>query len=198
LAVGAHGETVRGLLQPGFHSGTVPALYARLRLAERNATRTRNWSRVRIYRHEIEHVCALLKQFVEREMLALLRTSPSWASTPVEAGDVSLATNRFTVSLLHPEHTSRPVRLEIQHHHGRLTARIRDAGWLNELSPAQLPAFKTCLAGFYKRCDVDLVREQVVSSLTEPPASLEFASGAIFVRTGLYAEPRRYILNAVR
>ena len=40
-AIGSHGETVRGLLQPGFHSGTVPRLYARLRAAERRAVQTR-------------------------------------------------------------------------------------------------------------------------------------------------------------
>ena len=47
LGVGAHGETMRGLLQPGFHSGTVPLTYARLRVAEREASRTRNWNKVR-------------------------------------------------------------------------------------------------------------------------------------------------------
>src|SRR5262249_35516146 len=40
-AIGAHGETVRGLLQPGFHSGTVPRLYARLRPAGRRGGRCR-------------------------------------------------------------------------------------------------------------------------------------------------------------
>ena len=35
VPVGGHGETIRGLLHPGFHSGTVPKYYARLRAAER-------------------------------------------------------------------------------------------------------------------------------------------------------------------
>ena len=31
LVVGGHGETVVGLLRPGFHSGTLPKLFGRLR-----------------------------------------------------------------------------------------------------------------------------------------------------------------------
>src|SRR5262249_50941830 len=38
VAVGSHGETVRRLLHPGFHSGTLPKLYARQRHAEEAAT----------------------------------------------------------------------------------------------------------------------------------------------------------------
>src|SRR5262249_44410458 len=35
ILVGSHGETALRLLKPGFHSGTVPKLYAKLRRAER-------------------------------------------------------------------------------------------------------------------------------------------------------------------
>src|SRR5262249_15788248 len=31
VLIGTHGETMRRLLQPGFHSGTIPKLFARLR-----------------------------------------------------------------------------------------------------------------------------------------------------------------------
>jgi hypothetical protein len=108
---------------------------------------------------------------------------------------VTLATNRLSVTLLHADHPTRVVRLEIQHHHGRLTARVRDAGWLGELTDGQLRAFKAALAGFYKRCDVDLVREQLVNGLPGPLASLEFAPDSIVVRSGLHDEPMQYQLN---
>src|SRR5262249_54333571 len=94
-AVGAHGETVRGLLAPGFHSGTIPRLYARIRLAERNATQTRNWNRARYLRLEIEAVAEGLHQFLSREMVAILRQSRVWKGQGVEAGSVALATNRI-------------------------------------------------------------------------------------------------------
>jgi len=58
-------------LQPGFHSGTVPQLFARLREAERQAMQTRNWQRARLYRHEVEEMEAALGRFLEREVVAL-------------------------------------------------------------------------------------------------------------------------------
>src|SRR5262249_26784515 len=42
VGVGSHGETVRGLFQPGFHSGTLPKLFATMRKAELRALHTDN------------------------------------------------------------------------------------------------------------------------------------------------------------
>ena len=39
VLVGDHGETMGSLLRPGIHSGTLPKLFAKLRKAERRATR---------------------------------------------------------------------------------------------------------------------------------------------------------------
>src|SRR5262249_58981978 len=39
VMVGSHGETLARLLRPGFHSGTLPKLHAKLRKAERRAGR---------------------------------------------------------------------------------------------------------------------------------------------------------------
>ena len=87
VIVGAHGETVRGLLQPGLHSGTVPNLYAKLRIAERLATKTRNWHTARAYRHEVEAVAGTPAQFRRPcEMVALLEQSHCWKGHHVEAG----------------------------------------------------------------------------------------------------------------
>ena len=40
VIIGHHGETMSRLLRPGFHSGTVPNLYGKLRRAERKAHRS--------------------------------------------------------------------------------------------------------------------------------------------------------------
>src|SRR4029077_653263 len=61
VVVGAHGETMRGLFQPGFHSGTIPRLFSRLRQAERTAMKTRNWHTARSYRNEVEEMCRTLR-----------------------------------------------------------------------------------------------------------------------------------------
>ena len=41
--IGHHGETMLRLLKPGFHSGTLPKLFAKLRRAERRALRKGAW-----------------------------------------------------------------------------------------------------------------------------------------------------------
>ena len=45
VVLGPHGETMLQLLCPGFHSGTLPKLYARLRAAERTAYASGSWRR---------------------------------------------------------------------------------------------------------------------------------------------------------
>jgi hypothetical protein len=189
LALGPHGETMHGLLVPGFHSGTIPTLYARLRSAERQATRTRNWSQARMYRHQLHHVEESLQHFAERELIALLKESRDWGGIPVKAGRVMPATNRVIFSLQHPEYATRDIRIEIQHHHERLIARVRDQGWGEILTPPQRRALQTALAGFYKRCGVDLVREQILAHVSAPVLALEFGRSQIVTRTALDAEP---------
>ncbi|HUR55176.1 MAG TPA: hypothetical protein VMZ71_13665, partial [Gemmataceae bacterium] len=86
VAVGQHGETVRGLLHRGFHSGTLPRLYARLRAAERDAARTDNWRDVRAYRHALGEVEEAVRRFVARELVAVLNPgtgSAGWGGPPL-------------------------------------------------------------------------------------------------------------------
>ncbi len=193
--VGSHGETVRGLLQPGFHSGTIPHLYARLRVAERLALQSRNWNKVRLYRHELNEVGEALKNFLERELVALLKESRAWDGVPLEAGEVFLATNRVRFEILHAGHEGAPVQVEIQHHQGWLVAGLRDHGWLAKITPEQLDVFIISLAGFYKQADVDLVREQLQARLALDTVGMEVTADELVVRPAPGAEPVRYSLR---
>ena len=56
MIIGSHGETMGRLLEPGFHSGTIPKLFAKLRRAERKARASGNWKAVRKHLHGFEHV----------------------------------------------------------------------------------------------------------------------------------------------
>jgi hypothetical protein len=165
-ALGGHGETVRGLLQPGFHSGTVPRLFNRLRQAERRAMQTRNWHQARALRHEVDEVAECVHRFVSREMLTILKQSRAWQGQAVTTGTVSLSTNRIRVELEHLDHPALPVEIEIEHHRGWLVAGIATNGWLEALPSERLQVFTACLAYLYKRADIDLVREQIKSGVS--------------------------------
>ena len=195
VPVGSHGETVRGLLQPGFHSGRVPALFARLRQAEREASRTRNWHKAQPYRLEVAEVALAVRLFVTRTLVSLLKQSKGWRDEPIDVGQVYLATNRIRFELTHASHPAEPVEVEIEHHHHWLLAGIRSPGWLERLSPDQQRAFATCLAGLYKLADVDLVREQMEALLPASPAAARLTYEGLQVWWQAQGEPVSYPLR---
>ena len=88
VAVGSHGETLARLLRPGFHSGTVPKIFARYRRAQLNAEPAhRNTTRLGAARLKFldstEHVEQAVSRFIEREILALLNQHPAFAQSPI-------------------------------------------------------------------------------------------------------------------
>src|SRR5438270_4118893 len=109
VAIGTHGETMRRLLQPGFHSGTIPKLFARLRNAEQKALRTGNYTSVRAVQAALEEVEEAVRLFVVREFLVLLAQEESWKKQPLQVGRIRLATNQVRVELLHNDFPEQPV-----------------------------------------------------------------------------------------
>ena len=189
---GGHGETVARLLRPGFHSGTLPKLYARLRRVKAAGLGKR--------REELHHVKEALRRFVERNLLAVLAGSKTWATrAPLQVGVIHLASNRIRVELRWPGRAEQSVHLDLEERAGRLVAGVTTAleyaeksgpgerrprnGWLDHLPVEQVRAFTDALAGFYKACGVDLVREQVQALL--PPESWFAVQGqGLVVETG--------------
>jgi hypothetical protein len=165
VAIGLHGETMLQLLKPGFHSGTIPQLYARLRHAFREAGQTGNWRLARTTRRALQDVERTLQRFVSREMVTLLSQSPSWKGQSLTVGWVALASNRIRLELIHSTHPANSVWLEFEDHAGWLVACVREVGWLAELTPEQRQATTTALAGLYKLAGVDVVREQIRANL---------------------------------
>jgi hypothetical protein len=192
--VGAHGETVRGLLQPGFHSGTVPRLFTRLREAERTAFKTRNWHSARSYRHELDEIARALQRFAAREMVALLGQSPSWEGQPLAAGPVTLTTNRVRFELTHADHPGRPVVIELERREGWLVAALRQSGWLDRLSAEPLRSFTAALASLYKLAGIDLVREQLQANLP-PLAAFDLNADGLVVWPSPGGAPVAYDLR---
>ncbi len=72
--IGHHGETMLRLMKPGFHSGTLPKLYAKLRRAERRAYRGGSWKAARRLRENLHDVADSVRHFTEREFVAYLRS----------------------------------------------------------------------------------------------------------------------------
>jgi hypothetical protein len=162
MVVGSHGETVRRLFRPGFHSGTLPKLFARLRRSERRSE-TRS---VRYQREALHHVEEDVRHFVERDLLAVLAGSRAWGGSAPTLGTIHLGTNSIEVELNRSD-LGAAVHLEIDYQAGYLLAGFavrgegEPPGWIARLGAGQRAALANALAGFYKEAGIDLVREQV-------------------------------------
>jgi hypothetical protein len=193
-AVGPHGETVRRLLQPGFHSGTLPNLFARLRRAERDASETGNWQAVRVCRHDLQRVERALQRLFDREVVELVQQSPHWTGQPLRAGRVALASGRISLELVHPEFPTEPLWVDIEDRAGWLVAGLRGRGWLDQVTPAQRLVATLAVAGFYKLAGVDLVREQIEACLPAESSSYEITARDLVVWLG-QASPRAILYD---
>lgn len=182
VAIGHHGETMLRLLRPGFHSGTLPKLYAKLRRAMRKAQQTGRWRVYRKYQEALHDVEEALCHFVEREFLYLLNGSKCWGPAPVHVGAVHLSTNRIRVELFCPGLSPAPLCLSFTFRSGWLVARVAEPGWLTQLSAPQRQALRLALAGFYKLSGVDLVCEQIAAALEPNRLSFDIAAAGLVVR----------------
>jgi hypothetical protein len=155
VVIGGHGETLVRFLRPGFHSGTLPKLYSRMRRAEHRGD-AHAQHRLHVGLHHVEQE---IRHFVERECVNLLRQSKRWRSTAPAAGRIAPATNRVRVELISAEYPCDGAWLTFDLHEGRLLARLARTGWLAHLSPPQRHTFQTALAGLYRLAGVDAVED---------------------------------------
>lgn len=163
-SVGDHGERVGGLLHWGFHSGTVPRLYSKLRSAEREAARTDVWRDARTYRAALRAVEEAVRRFVTRDFVEVLHDRESgWTGPRLTAGRVTLGTNRIRVELA--ASGASPAWLEWEDRFGWLVVRWAEAGFLHTLTDEEARVFANALAYLYRRAGVDVVQEQVRAAL---------------------------------
>jgi hypothetical protein len=183
VPVGPHGETVHGLLHLGFHSGTVPRLFARLRAAEREAARTDNWREARTHRDALRNVEEAVRRFVTRDFVVMLNQSESWGGPKLCVGRVTLGTNRIRLEFT-PEGAGEPASLEWEDRSGWLVAGWAAPGFLTGLRDGPLRTFTNALAYLYTRAGVDLVREQVRAELPKDVGDFDVGPSGLLVWYG--------------
>jgi hypothetical protein len=183
VAVGDHGESIRGLLHWGFHSGTVPRLYAKLRAAEREAARTNVWRDARTYHAALRAVEAAVKRFVVRDFIDILNDPESqWGGPKLAAGRVLLGIHRIRLELQVENAPSAWLEWEVRH--GWLLAGWVEAGFLRSLTADQSRIFTNALAYLYKRAGVDLVHEQLRAVLPKDAVHFDLCPDGFLVWYG--------------
>jgi hypothetical protein len=190
IAVGHHGETMLQFMRPGFRSGTLPKLYARLRRANRRAYWTRNWRAAGKLLRGLHDVEESVRRFTNRELCALLEGAAGWHGAQIATGEIHLATNRVTIELYSPDLGEDSLWLALDEQSGWLVAGVRHRGWLDQLSNERRVTFENALAGFYKMAGVDLVREEIESQLAPDEADYDIAADKLVALQGSDAHPR--------
>lgn len=143
VTVGSHGESVRGLLRPGFHSGTVPKLHRKARKALAAGDR----AKVSVMHHELEHTAEGVHRFVERELLPLLAGSRDWGALELQVGAVHFGVQRAEIELLAPSLGQAPFVLALENVGGQIEGSIAQTGWADQLNDAQRAVFVFALRG---------------------------------------------------
>jgi hypothetical protein len=176
VSIGHHGETMAALLKPGFHSGTIPKTYAKLRRATWQGKRS-----ALTHRESLHHIEEAIRRFVERELITLLAESPRWTAH-VDVRHIEIASNRVRIELACPALTAECAKIAFEEQSGWLVAGIAEEGFIAKLSDEQRIVLENGLAGFYKLAAVDLVREQIETCLERGGGD----GGALSLRTPAY------------
>ena len=183
VIVGSHGESMMRLLRPGFHSGTIPKRFAKLRRAERKARENGGWKAARKHLEVLHHTERDVRRFVEREFLARFA---DWLGTLPAVEKVYLSTNRVRAALSCPAVADATLWLAFEMQSGWLLAGARErkgAGASPQAvlaasphtgsEPVSVPSqtLSNALLGLYKTAAVELIRQQVEAQLPAPVVS---------------------------
>jgi hypothetical protein len=189
-SVGHHGETMGRLLRPGFHSGTVPKLFAKLRRAERRALAGGSVRAAMKRLRAIDRVQLAVRRFLEREMLELLNHARSWQDGAVTLCSLDLSTNRVRAVFDRPSADDGPLEVAFEMRSGWLAAQVVQPGWAAPLGPTEWLVLEAALLGLYRLAGVQLVCEQIEAIL---PQAGDWDISA----DGLVAEPGKELPTVV-
>ncbi len=166
VIIGKHGENMLRLLKPGFHSGTLPKLFAKLRHAERKARGSGNWRPVRKYLHALERFELTIRRYIEREFLALLAGSKWQGAAAVKAREIHLATNRIQIFFTKDTPANEALSVALEIHCGWLVGDVAETGWTGRLPDCQRQAIISALLGLYKSAGLKLVEQQIKAAFS--------------------------------
>jgi hypothetical protein len=146
VSFGSHGETTRGMLVPGFHSGTLPALFRRARQGRASS-------------EEFHHVENEISRFFASELLALPLGIPSFPRMTIH--HVSISNFALGATIAMNEITA---RLTVRWRGQWIEADWDDTDLRAALDPKQRMAWDDALSGFWKKTDIDLLAPALLAA----------------------------------
>ncbi len=130
IAVGSHGETVARLLRPGFHSGTLPKIFRKLRGLEGREASFRRFVQRRAAREQLHHVELAIQSMVRRELIELMSQCSVWKEYPIHCSHIRTFSNSLAIELECPAMGDVPLVIVLQEQSGWIVASLPQYGWL--------------------------------------------------------------------
>jgi hypothetical protein len=161
ISIGHHGETMGRFLRLGFHSGTIPKQFAKLRASVHKGDERL----VARHKEALHHVGEAIEKFADRELVAMLDEATSFRANDVSVEHVEVGSNRVQIHIACPSVGDTHTVISFEQQSGWLIASVPTPGWIDRLDVGQRAIFELALAGFYKLAGVDLVREQLETAL---------------------------------
>ncbi|MCE9629514.1 MAG: hypothetical protein K8S94_02175 [Planctomycetia bacterium] len=156
VQVGHHGETMRRLLAPGFHSGTIPRLFARLRRTHgRDPAQRRSATRMRRLEHQIHELERDIAAFVERDAFGLVERTDAGRDLALRVTAVRLAVGRIEIAIDSAAIEAGSLILALVEDEGRIDSRVVSDGWLGRVRADQQVAVRLAIAGFHRLAAAD-------------------------------------------
>lgn len=205
VLVGAHGEDMGRMLRLGFHSGTIPRLYAKLRRAERKRAIRGVARSLRKHQESLVHVAHEIKVFVERDVVALLCAHLGWPRPALSVGEVFVSSHQVVICL-EDGLGGESVKISVREQHQWLIGRVEDRGWIKALDTSARKLLGGALAGFYHQAGVQLVQEHYLQAFEDqasapgqaPLLDHHINGGFLVVWRGLdYLDESQYPLREV-
>ena len=179
VLIGEHGETMARFLMPGFHSGTLPKRYAKLRRAERRARGGGSWRAVRKHMRALHRIETSIRRYVEREFIELLAESERWQAPTMTLERVGLGSNSVRLVIGCGEMPRPPLQIALQIESGWLVAGVTQPGWADELLSEQRELLAMAMIGLYKSAGIELVRQQIEDQFPPPAPSYDIAAAGL-------------------
>jgi hypothetical protein len=173
VQVGGHGESMRRLLVPGLHSGTLPKLYGKLR---RQLRADRTGMGMVPADEALAELASDIMTFVQAECLGLLRRTRLFSDLEISVAEVRLATNRVVFTLAAPALAAPALRMSVSQLDGRLCCSLVDAGWMDRLSIPQRELLRYALTGLAALCGADETLDASEHGVPRPTEPIDWLS----------------------
>ena len=164
IQIGSHGETMRRLLIPGLHSGTIPKLFTKLR---RQLRADRTGMGMVPADEALAELASDIEAVAKAECLGLLKRTRLFHQTEISVAEVRLATNRVHVSFAAASLGAVHLTMAISHFEGRVTGDLVEQGWMSTLDPEREKLLRLALSGLAVLCGADQTIESC-SGQTKP------------------------------